>query len=70
MFVCLGFNVPVENLHSFGNVNITIEGLEIFSYTRHSYGASFYYAYLRGPVTLTPVAEHPALDLSLTAFTT
>ena len=34
------------------------------------HGASVYNGYLRGPVTLTPVAEHLTVQLSLPVFTT
>ena len=36
LFVCLGFIVPLENFHSYGDVIISGEGLQILTYARHS----------------------------------
>ena len=60
--------------HSYGDVTIAGEGLQIWTYVRHSWplssegnvfsvphllchGASVYNGHLRGPETLTPIAE-------------
>ena len=65
-------------------MTITGEGLQILTYTRHlwplSRGCSLachtycdtghYNEHLRGPVTLTPVTERLAVELSLPVFTT
>ena len=40
LFVYLGFSVPLENFHSFGDVNITGEGLQILTYARRSWPMS------------------------------
>ena len=42
-----------------------IEQWRFFSVTTSLTGASFYNWYLRGPVTLTPIAERLAVELSL-----
>ena len=71
---------------SYGDVTITGEGLQIFDLCSALmaieqlgffsmphllwHGASIYYGHLRGPVTLTPIAERLALELSLPVFTT
>ena len=39
-FVCLGFIVPLENFHSYGDVTITCEGLQILTYGRHAWPLS------------------------------
>ena len=36
LFVCLGVIVPLEISHSYGDVIISGEGLQIFTYARHS----------------------------------
>ena len=72
--------------HSYGDVTIPGEGLQILTYARHSWplssegslashnllwhGASVYNGHLRGPVTFTPIAERLAVELSLPVFTT
>ena len=67
--------------HSFGDITIAGEGLQILTYARHLWrffsvlhlrwhGASVYNGHLRGPVTLTPNAERLAVELSLPVFTT
>ena len=86
LFVCLGFYVPFENfsLNIYGDITIAGEGLQILTYARHSWPlssenslahlllhrASFYNGHLQGPVTLTPIAEHLAVELSLPVFMT
>ena len=40
LFVCLGSSVPFENFHSFGNITITGEGLQIFTCSRQSWPLS------------------------------
>ena len=37
LFVLGGFHVPLESFHSYGDVNITSEGLQILTYARHSW---------------------------------
>ena len=64
--------------HAYGDVTITDEGLQILTYARQWgffnvphllwHGPSLYN--LRGPVTLTPVAERFAVELSQPVFTT
>ena len=58
--------------HSYGDVTITDEGLQILTYTRHSWPMSsegswacstYCDGHLRGPVTLTPIAERLAWEL-------
>ena len=39
-FVCLEFIVPLKNLHSYGDVTIAGEGLQILTYARHSWQLS------------------------------
>ena len=72
--------------HSYGNVTITGEGLQIFALCSalmaiEQWGffsvprllwreSSVYNGYLRGPVKLTPIAERLAAELSLSVFTT
>ena len=65
--------------HSFGDVTIAGEGLQILTYAWHSWplssegsltcllrhGPTLYNGHLRGPVTLAPVAERLAVELSL-----
>ena len=57
--------------HSYGDVTITGEGLQILTYARHSwpfgskgslachthYDTGHHYGHLRGPLTLTPITE-------------
>ena len=69
-------------IHSFGDVTIAGQGLQILTYARHlwplrSEGATptvtrgiRLQRHLRGPVTLTPNAERLALELSLPDLTT
>ena len=71
--------------HSYRDVTITGEGLQILTYDRHSWPLSRedsltchtycdtghpFTGHLRGPVTLTPIAERLAVELSLPVFTT
>ena len=69
--------------HSYGDVTIADEGLQILTYARHSwpwssegsltchtYWPTLYNGHLRGPVTLTHVAERLTVELSLPVFTT
>ena len=35
LFVCFVFFVPLQNFHSYGDVNIAGEGLQILTYARH-----------------------------------
>ena len=84
VFLCLRFIVPLKNFHSYGDVTITGEGLQILNHARHSWPlssegslachtyceTSVYNGHLRGPVTLTPIAQRYAVELSLPVFTT
>ena len=69
-------------LHSYGDFTIADEGLQILTFARHieqwgffnvphrlRHGPTVYNGHLRGPVTLTPVAERLAVELSLPVFT-
>ena len=83
-FVCLfvwDFTSHLRIFHSYGDVTITGEGLQILTLfwilwslssegSLACHGASVYNGHLRGPVTLTPVREHLAVELSLPVFTT
>ena len=40
LYVCLEFIVPLENFHSYGDVTIAGERLQILSYARHSWPLS------------------------------
>ena len=78
MFVCFwGLSSHSRIFHSYDDVTITGEGLQILTYARHSWPlssegslASVYNGHLRGPVTLTLIAERLAVELSLPVFTT
>ena len=86
LFVCLAFFVPLKNFsliwtrHHYrwraANFDLysalmAIEQWGFFSVPHLLWhGASIYNGHLRGPVTLTPVAERLAVELSLTVFTT
>ena len=89
LFVCLfvwGLSSHMRIFHSYGDVIITGEGLQFFTFTRHSWqlssegflsvphllwhGASVFNGHLRGPVTVTPIAERLEVELSLPVFTT
>ena len=72
----MGFSYHSRIFHSFGDVTIPGEGLHILTCTRHSWPLSsegslkchrptLYNYHHRGPVTLTPVAERLAVELSL-----
>ena len=78
MMVVCGFKFHSRMFHSYGEVTITCEGLQILTYTRHSWplssegslachilwhGASVNDGHLRGPVTLTPIAERLAVEM-------
>ena len=84
LFVCLfdwRLSPHSRILHSYGDVTITCEGLQILTYARHSWplsikgslschtycdiGHPFIVGHLQGPVTLTLIAERLALELSL-----
>ena len=72
--------------HSYGDVTIAGEGLQISTYARHSWplssegsltchthcdsGPTVYNGHLGGPVTFAPVAERLEVELSLPVFTT
>ena len=80
-FVCVGFTIPLENFslirrrHHYrrraANFDLcsalmVIEQWGFFSVSHLLwYGASFYNGHLRGPVTLTPIAERLPVELSL-----
>ena len=78
-----GFSSHSRIFHWYRDATITGEGLQILTYTWHSWqlsnegyvphllwhGTSFYNGHLRGPVTLTPVAELLAVELSLPVLT-
>ena len=88
LFVCLfvwSLSSHSRIFHSYGDVTIACEGLQILTYARHSWplssegsltchthcdGPPFYNGHLRGPVTLTSNAERLAVELSLPVFTT
>ena len=85
LFVCLfiwSFSSHSRIFHSFGDVTITGEGLQMLTYARHFWpsssegshlpwhGASVYNGHLRGHVVLTFWAECVAVELSLHVFTT
>ena len=73
-------------VHSYGDVTITVEGLQILTLGSALmairqwgffsvpdllwHGASVYNDHLRGPVKLTPIAERFAVELSLPDFMT
>ena len=73
------FRPTREFFYSFGDVTITGEGLQILTNARHLWplssegslacqtycGASIYNGHLRGPITLTSLAERLAVELSL-----
>ena len=86
LFVYLEFIVPLKIFHSYGDVTIAGEGLQIFYLCSalmaiEQWGFfnvphllwhwhTLYNGHLRGPVTLTPVAERLAGELSLPVFMT
>ena len=85
IFVCLvvwSFSSTLENFHLYGDVTITGDVLlcsALMAYKQWGFfsvphllwhGASVYNGYLRGPMTLTPIAERLAVELSLPVFTT
>ena len=85
LFVCLGLSSHSSIFNSYGDVSITCtgEGLQFFTYAWHSWPLSsevslachtncdtgLYNGHLRGPVTLTTIAERLAVELSLHVFT-
>ena len=60
--------------HSYGDLTINVEGLQFFIYTFEQRGffsvPHLYECHIREPVTLTPVSENFAVELSLPVFTT
>ena len=86
LFVCLEFIVPLENFsliwrrHHYRwraeifylcSALMAIEQWGFFCVPHLLWhGASVYNGHLRGPVTLTPIAERLAVELSLPVFTT
>ena len=62
---------PTRIFHSYGDVIIAGEGLQLLTYARDSWPLSsegslachVCNGYLRGPVTLTPIAERLAVEL-------
>ena len=83
LFVC-GFKSHSRKFHSYGDVTIIGEELQIMTYSQHLWPlssedslachtfcvlwASVHNGHLRGPVTLTPIAESLAVELSLPVF--
>ena len=81
---CVWFFVP-RICHSYEDVTFAGEGLQILTYSRHSWplsherslachgslwhGASVYNGHVRGPMTLAPIFERCAVELSLSVFT-
>ena len=80
-YVCLFVRLFVEGLssysrifHSYGDASITGEGLQMLTYSRHFFSvlhlllheASVSNGHLRGPLTLTHIAERLEVKLSLT----
>ena len=75
------FTSHSETFHSYGDFTIACVGLQILTYARHLWplssegslashippwhGVSVYNGHFRGPVTLTPIAERLAVELSL-----
>ena len=83
-FVCLGSSTHSWNFHSYRDITMTSERLQIFTYARHfrplsSEGSLACHTYcdtghfnghLRGHMTLPTIAERLAMELSLPVFTT
>ena len=87
-FICLFviFLRTQEIVHSYGDMTITSEELQILTLARHlrplssegslayhaycDKGSSVYNGHLRRPVSLTSIAERLTVELSLPAFTT
>ena len=85
LFVCWGFSFRSTAFLSLGYVTTPGEGLQIFIYARNSWalssegffclshllwhGTSVYNGHLQGPVTLTPIADRWAVELSLHVLT-
>ena len=86
LFVCVEFIVPLENFSliwrrhqcrwkatkfDLSSALMTIEKWGFFEVPHLLWhGSTLYNSHLRGPVTLTPVAELLAVELSLPVFTT
>ena len=79
LIVCSGFSSHSRIFHSFGNVTIACGRMQILTYPQHSWPLSsedslachtycVYNGHLRGPVTLTSIAERLAVELSLQGF--
>ena len=65
LFVRLGSRI----FHSYGDVTITGEGLPILTFiVTHLLWDILYNGHHQGPVTLTPIAERLAVELSLPVF--
>ena len=84
-FFAWGFSYHSKFFHSYGDINIVCEGLQILTCDRHSLPLSRkgslachpyltwgipIYGHLQGPMTLTPTAKRLAVELSLPVFTT
>ena len=84
-YVCLFVRLFVEGLssysrifHSYGDASITGEGLQMLTYSRHFFSvphlllheASVSNGHLRGPLTLTPIAERLTVELKIPILTT
>ena len=84
LVIVWGFSSHSRIFNSYGDVTFAGEGLQSLTYPRHSWPlstesslacpptvtrASVYNSRLRGPVTLTPIAERFAVELSLPVFT-
>ena len=74
LFVCLEFFVPLENFSLIWKRHHCRWRAANFTYARHSWPLMFmmavYDGHLRGPVTLSPIAERLVVKLSLPVFTT
>ena len=63
--VCFEFFVPLENFHSFGEVTIAVEGLQILTFARHfwplsSEGSSAFHTYCdTGHPFIMVISEDP-----------
>ena len=86
LFVYLGLSSHLRIFHSYGDVTIAGEGLQILTYARHSWplssegsltchtycdtGHPFIMVISDDPWYSQPIAERLAVELSLPAFTT
>ena len=84
LFVCLRLFVPLENFSPIWRHHLAGEGLQILSYSRHSWplssegslachiycdtGHPFLMVISKEPVTLEPIAERLTVELSLPFF--